>query len=303
MSSRGTPPRAWLSLRNQARAAASSEPTMASRERNSRTNSAASCQGLEPGSSALRPWAMRDNVAPLTPMTCARSACATARKRAARTLARDRVTRGSGAGRVLTAWILVISVEILPVIYFYSNQASLQLAAAPGIRGAAPGRGSVKIPRLRGHDPILAVLLGSLQGCPAGLQEPLERHCARRHEARDPGAHGDVAPGAGGGVMHEQVAYALRHHRGVLCGLVRGLALGQHRECSALPAADEIPAPPVRGTDHARDAPDAGIARRAVELVVVGAEIIDVDQGQADLVRVALREYPVTLQQLLEVGA
>src|ERR1700731_1957355 len=169
MSSRGTPPRAWLSLRNQARAAASSEPTMASRERNSRTNSAASCQGLEPGSSAFRPLAMRDNVAPLTPMTCARSACATARKRAARTLARDRVTRGSGAGRVLTEWIPVISVEILPVIYFYSNR---QLAAAPGIRGAAPGRGSVKIPRLRGHDPILAVLLGSLQGCPAGFQEP-----------------------------------------------------------------------------------------------------------------------------------
>src|SRR5256885_99956 len=286
MSARGAPPRAWLSLRSQARAAASSEPTTASRERNTRTNSAASCQGLEPGSSALRPWAMRDNVAPLTPMTCARSACATPRKRAARTVARDRMTPGSGAGRVLTAGVL-ISVEILPLISFYSKIA----------------RRSVKIPRLGGHDPVLAVHLGSLEGRPAGLQQSLERQCARGHETCDPGAHGDVAPRAGGGVMHEQLVYAPRHHLGVLRGLVCGLPLGQHGEGSTLPASHEIPAPPVRGADHAGDAPDAGIARRAVELVVVGAQIVDVEQGEADLVRVALREHPVTLEQLLEVGA
>src|SRR2546421_2503404 len=288
MSARGAPPRAWLSLRSQARAAASSEPTMASSERNSRTNSAASCQGLEPGSSALRPWAMRDSVAPLTPMTCARSACATARKRAARTVARDRMTPASGAGRVLTAGRL-ISVAILPLIYFYSKTARL-------------GR-SVKIPRLSGHDPVLAVHLGALQGCPAGIEQSLERQCARRHQSCDPGAHGDITPGAGGGVMHEQLAHAPRHHLGVLRGLVCGLPLGQYGEGSTLPVPDQIPAPPVRGADHARDAPDAGIARRAVELVVVGAEIVDVEQGEADLVRVALREHPVTLQQLLEVGA
>src|SRR5882672_1704094 len=136
MSFRGTPPRAWLSLRNQARAAASSDPTMASRERNSRTNSAASCQGLEPGSSAFRPLAMRDKVAPLTPMTCARSACATARKRAARTVARDSVTRGSGAGRVLTDWMLVI---------FYGNITSnlflQQPADSPQLAAALIGQG------------------------------------------------------------------------------------------------------------------------------------------------------------------
>ena len=50
MSASGTPPSAWFSLRSQARAVVSSEPTIASSERNSRTNSAASCQGLEPGS-------------------------------------------------------------------------------------------------------------------------------------------------------------------------------------------------------------------------------------------------------------
>src|SRR5882762_8552340 len=295
MSFRGTPPRAWLSPRNQARAAASSDPTMASRERNSRTNSAASCQGLEPGSSAFRPLAMRDKVAPLTPMTCARSACATARKRAARTVARDRVMRGSGAGRALTDWMLVIFLW-----KYYQQSVSIATCRQPAARRGAHRPGSVKIPRLRAHDPVLAVLLGSLQGRPAGLQQSLERQCARRHEARDPGAHGDVAPGARGGVMHEQVAHALRHHGRVVSGPVRGLALGQHGECSALPAADEIPAPLVRGADHARDAPDAGIARRAVELLVVGAEIIDVEQGEADLVRVARREHPVTLQQLLE---
>jgi hypothetical protein len=39
-------------------------------------------------------------------------------------VARDRVTRGSGAGRVLTDWILVISVGIIPSLYFYSKQAT-----------------------------------------------------------------------------------------------------------------------------------------------------------------------------------
>ena len=53
----------------------------------------------------------------------------------------------------------------------------------------------------------------------------------------------------------------------------------------------------------AGDAADAGIAGRAVELLVVGAEVVDIEQRQPDLVRVALRELPVPLQQLLEVGA
>ena len=49
------------------------------------------------------------------------------------------------------------------------------------------------------------------------------------------------------------------------------------------------------------DAADAGIACGAVELVVVGAQIIDVEQRKTDLVRVTLRERPVARQQLLEV--
>ena len=104
-------------------------------------------------------------------------------------------------------------------------------------------------------------------------------------------------------MMHQQIAHALRHHLGVLRGLLRGLALGQHREGATFPAADQVPAAPVGRADHARDAPDAGIARRAVEFLVVGAQIVDVEQRQPDLVRVALRELPVALQQLLEVGA
>src|SRR6266699_2188044 len=279
---------------------------MASSERNSRTNSAASCQGLEPGSRCLWPFASRDSVAPLTPITSASSPWVTARKRAARTVARDRMTPGSGAGRVFSARAVAISVEIISLIYFHSKRAvSAGIAASrwPRRRTATSAVGSVKIPGFRGDDAVLAVLLRALQRRPAGLHQPLERQRARRHEVRDPGAQGDVAAGAGRGVVHQQIAHALRYHLGVLRRLVGGLALGEHREGSALPAADQIAAAAVGAADDPRHTADAGIARRAIEFFVIGPEIVDVEERQADLVRIPLREHPVPLQQLLEVFA
>src|SRR5438876_402222 len=109
--------------------------------------------------------------------------------------------------------------------------------------------------------------------------------------------------GAGRGVVHQQIAHAPRYHLGVLRRLVGGLALGEHREGSALPAADQIAAAAVGAADDPRHTADAGIARRAIEFFVIGPEIVDVEERQADLVRIPLREHPVPLQQLLEVFA
>ena len=46
-----------------------------------------------------------------------------------------------------------------------------------------------------------------------------------------------------------------------------------------------------------------GIAAGLVEVLVVGAEIVDVEQQQRDLGLVALRERQSRLQQVFEVGA
>ena len=104
-------------------------------------------------------------------------------------------------------------------------------------------------------------------------------------------------------MVHQQIAHALRHDARILRGTLGRLALRQYHERAALPAPDQIAATPVGGADDARHAADAGIARGAIELLVVGTEVVDVEERQPDLVRVALREQPVPLQQLLEIGA
>src|SRR6516225_9262368 len=312
MRSSGTPPSAVFRLRSHACAAESSEPTIASSERNSRTNSAASCQGFEPGSSCRWPFARRESVAVLTPMTGARSACARPRKRAARIVARDRVVAASAARRGREVRRAFISLEIICFDRFHSKTA----------RAPAASRSSAASSR---HSAVLVALecLGDgllLAGCPswksaasAVARPSLPFFLARRRaawqarsspsSASDPGAHGHVAARAGGGMVHQQSAHPIAYHLRVLRGLLRGLPLRQDREGSAFPAPDQVAATTVGGGDDPRHAADAGIAGRAVELLVVGTEIVDVEECQTDLVRLALRQLPVPQQQLLEVGA
>ena len=104
-------------------------------------------------------------------------------------------------------------------------------------------------------------------------------------------------------MMDQEVAHALSDDLRVLRRLLRRIALGERRERPTVPTADEIAATPVGCADDASDTPDACIAGALVERIVVGGEIVDVEDRQRDLVRVALREQPVAQQQLLEIGA
>jgi hypothetical protein len=96
-------------------------------------------------------------------------------------------------------------------------------------------------------------------------------------------------------MMHQQVAHALSHDLRVLRGPLRGFTLRQDRERSAFPTSDEVSAPAVRCADHTGNAPYAGIACGPVESLVVGGEVVDVEQGEPDLMRIALRQRPVAL--------
>src|SRR5438552_19054911 len=68
MTRRGTPPSARFSLFNHADAAASSPPTIASRERNKRMKRTGSSTGLSPGDNVYVPEPIRETVASETPM-------------------------------------------------------------------------------------------------------------------------------------------------------------------------------------------------------------------------------------------
>jgi len=85
--SSGLPSNAVLAFFSHARATVSSPPTMASSERNSRTNSTASSNGLVPRSSRNSCRRMRETVASETPMTEASILAVMSRRSAARSVA------------------------------------------------------------------------------------------------------------------------------------------------------------------------------------------------------------------------
>src|SRR5579872_235905 len=117
----------------------------------------------------------------------------------------------------------------------------------------------LEIPCRGGADRILALALGALERSDTGVDHGRERKLARRHEARDPCAHGDIAAaGPGARMMNEEVAHPLHHDLRILARLVRRIALSQYRERAAVPAPDQIAATAVGGRDHARDAAQAG---------------------------------------------
>src|SRR5262249_42906375 len=89
---------------------------------------------------------------------------------------------------------------------------------------------------------------------------------------------------------------------GVVRSLLGRVTLGEDGKRSAIPVTNEISAPAIRGPYHARDAPDASIAARPLERIVVAAEIVDIEQSKPDLVRIALCQQPPTFQQLFEVS-
>src|SRR5215468_12725744 len=173
-----------------------------------------------------------------------------------------------------------------------------------GVLGRALGAGEpLEVRSLCRDDAVLAAFLRAPQRRLARLEQSLERERPWWYQAGNTSAQGHEAPRARGGMVHQQIAHALAHDLGVLRRFLCRLALCQHHEGAAVPAAHEVAATPIRGGDHARYAPDAGVARRAVEFLVIGTQVVDVEQRQADLVRFALRELPVPLQQLLEVSA
>ena len=71
----------------------------------------------------------------------------------------------------------------------------------------------------------------------------------------------------------------------------------------AFPTTNKIAAPPIGRANNTGDAADAGVSGRLVECFVVGREVVDIEQREPDLVGIALRQHPVALQELFEVGA
>ena len=113
----------------------------------------------------------------------------------------------------------------------------------------------------------------------AGLQQRLERQLARWHQARHAGAQRHEAPRAGARVMHQQVAHALRNDLRILRGFLRRVTLRQNGKRPAFPTSNKIAAAAIGSAYDARDAPNAGITRSLVESLVVGSEIVDIEQA------------------------
>src|SRR5579862_371092 len=169
-------------------------------------------------------------------------------------------------------------------------------------QGLTAPRSTVEVVCLGVADAALAALLGALEGSRTGPEQPLDREGAWRHETRDSGAQRHVTAIARRRVMHEELTDTLRHHLGVMRGAFRGLALGEDRERAAVPPRDQVPTSAVGAADHARDPANAGIACGTVEFLVIGPKVVDIEECQADLVGIALRQLPITSQQLLEVA-
>src|SRR6185503_12354585 len=77
----------------------------------------------------------------------------------------------------------------------------------------------------------------------------------------------------------------------------------QHDERAVAPVAHDVAATPIRPADDARDTANHRISARLLELVVVGLQVVDIEQHEADGMRVALRELPIPAQKLFEVAA
>ena len=104
-------------------------------------------------------------------------------------------------------------------------------------------------------------------------------------------------------MMDQEIAHPLRNDLRVLRRFLCRIPLRERRDRPAVPTADQVAATPVGCAHDTSDTPDAGIAGILVERVVVGGKIVDVEDRECDLVRIALRQQPVAQQQLLEIGA
>src|SRR6185437_3093138 len=175
-------------------------------------------------------------------------------------------------------------------------------AAARRLRPSSSSR-SGEVGRSGRYDAVLTGLLGALERRAAGLELGFQGQLALGYEARHAGTDGEIPPVAVTWVMDQQVPHPLSDDLRVLRSLLRRIALSQRRKRPSLPTADEVAATPVGGADDARHPPDTRVPCVLIESVVVGCEVVYVEERQGDLVRVALREHPVALQQLLEVGA
>ncbi len=143
---------------------------------------------------------------------------------------------------------------------------------------------SVEVRRLRGRDAVLTLGLRTRQRGLARLEQRVQRQLTGWHEARNTGAHRNEALGPGARMMHQQIAYALGNNLSVLRRLLGRFALSQNGERAAIPTTNEVSTTPVRCRDNASDAANARIPGRLVERLVVGAEVVDIKQGEADLV-------------------
>jgi len=102
-------------------------------------------------------------------------------------------------------------------------------------------------------------------------------------------------------MMNAQFPHAFRHGLAYAKRLIGGQTGRKRHEAAAVDARRHV-ARAAQAARHAmRDTPNRGVARGAPEGRVVQIQCVDIDGEHGDAARLALRDRPVALQQLLEI--